>query len=227
MRILTNEALYKRNTRLAFVANLAGVVFLAWSVFVLFNAGQFGMYLLLLILGFMSVQIGSYFGRWNRRPDHALNQALKSLDDSYTLYHFRSPVSHLLLGPTGLWILMPRNTRGTISYDKARRRWVTKGAGLLARLSHEAIGKPIVEASLEAEALDRFLQKAWKGGNLRVQAAVAFIDPDAEVQAGNAPIPAASAKKLKQILLKADEKSRLTPEQNKQLRSLFEKNPSK
>jgi hypothetical protein len=227
MRILTNEALYKRNTRLAFVANLAGVVFLAWSVFILFNAGQFGLYLLLLILGFISVQIGSYFGRWNRRPDHALNQALKSLDDSYTLYHFRSPVSHLLLGPTGLWILMPRNTRGTISYDSARRRWVIKGAGLLARFSHEAIGKPIVEASLEAEALDRFLQKAWKGGNLRVQAAVAFIDPDAEVQAGNAPIPAASSKKLKQIMLKADEKSRLTPEQNKQLRALFEKRPAK
>lgn len=227
MRILTNEALYSRNTRLAFLANALGVVFLAGSVFVLFNGGQFGLYLLLLIMGFISVQVGSFFGRWNRRPDRALNQALKSLDDSYTLYHFRTPVSHLLLGPTGIWIILPRQTRGTITYDVARRRWRSKGAGLLARFSHEAIGRPVVEASLEAESLDRFLQKTWKHGDLRVQAALAFVESDVEVQAGNAPIPTASAKKLKQILLKADEKSRLTPEQNKQLRTLFEKSSGK
>lgn len=224
MRILTNENLYKRNTRRAFIANVAGVLFLVASIYVLFSNRQIGVYLVFLLLGMISLQAGIYFGRWNRRPDHALNQALKSLDDSYTLFHYTSPASHLLLGPTGIWILLPRQTRGTVTYDPARKRWHSKGGGFFGRFSQEGIGKPILDASMEAEALDSFLQKRWKGENLRVQAALAFVDPDVEVQAGNAPIPTASAKKLKQILLKADEKSRLTADQLRLLRALFEAN---
>jgi hypothetical protein len=224
MRILTNERLYKRNTRLAFAANLGGMFFLVASIYVLFNSNeQFGLYLLFLMLGIILMQFGIYFNRWNRRPDLALNQALKSLDDSYTLYHYRSPVSHLLLGPTGLWIILPRHTRGTISYDSKRRRWRTKGGGLLARFSQEGVGKPVAEASWEAEALDRFLEKNWqKASSLRVQAALVFVDDNVEVQAANAPIPTASVKKVKQILIKNDEKSRLSKEQVKDLNSLFE-----
>ena len=225
MRILTNESLYKRNTRLAFAANLVGMFFLVASIYTLFGGDeQFGLYLLLLLLGILFVQIGTFFGRWNKRPHLAFNQALKSLDDSYTLYHYRTPFPHLLLGPTGVWILLPRHTRGQITYDSGRKRWRAKGGGWLARFSREGIGKPVADASWEAETLDRFLQKHWKDpGALRVQAALVFVDEEVEVNAGNAPIPTASVKKLKQILLKADERSRLSREQIKTLADLFEK----
>jgi hypothetical protein len=223
MRILTNETLYKRNTRLAFAANVGGMFFLVASIYILFSRDeQFGLYLLLLLLGILFVQGGTYFNRWNKRPDLALNRALKSLDDSYTLYHYRTPVPHLLLGPTGIWILLPRHTRGQITYDPSKKRWRAKGGGWLSFFSREGIGKPIVEASWEAEALDRLLEKRWKGDGLRVQAALVFVDEQAEVQAGNAPIPTASVKKLKNILLKADERSRLSREQIKALADLFE-----
>jgi len=224
MRIFANEGLYKRNTRLAFAANLAGMFFLVASIFVLFNSDQFfGLYLLFLLLGIVLVQVGTYFGRWNRRPDLAFNQALSSLDDNYSLYHFRTAVSHLLLGPTGLWILIPRHTRGAITYDSRRKRWRAKSRGILSRFGQEAIGRPILDASMEAEALDRYLQKHWTEGGLRVQAALVFMDEAAEVQAGDAPIPTASIKKLKQVLLKADEKNLLTQNQIKQLNDLFAK----
>ncbi|MEX1248581.1 MAG: hypothetical protein WEA61_08865 [Anaerolineales bacterium] len=223
MRIFSNDGLYKRNTRLAFAANVAGMFFLVASIFVLFNSDElFGLYLLFLLLGIVSVQIGTYFGRWNRRPDLAFNQALNSLDDSYSLYHFRTPVSHMLLGPTGLWILLPRHTRGTISYDAGKKRWRAKGRGIFSGLGQEPIGRPVLDASMEAEALDRFLQKHRSDGDLRVQAALVFVDEAAEVQAGNSPIPTTSIRKLKQILLKADEKSRLTKEQIRRLQRLFE-----
>ncbi|MEX2143741.1 MAG: hypothetical protein WD740_04045 [Anaerolineales bacterium] len=225
MRILTNERLYKRNTRLAFAANLGGMFFLVASVYVLFSGEeQFGLYLLFLILGILFMQMGIYFNRWNRRPDLALNQALNSLDNNYTLYHYRTPVSHLLLGPTGIWILLPRHTRGMITYDIGRKRWRAKGGGLLSRFGQEGVGKPLVEASWEAEALDKFLEKRWKDGiALRVQAALVFVGENTDVQAGNAPIPTASVKKIKQILLKADEKSRLNREQINALSVIFEK----
>jgi hypothetical protein len=224
MRIFTNEKLYKRNTRLAFIANLAGMFFLLASVYVLFAQAQLGLYLLFLLVGIVCMQTGVYFGRWNRRPDLALNTALKSVDDSYTLYHYTTPVSHMLLGPSGIWILLPRHARGTVTFDPRGMRWRLKTRSFLARFGQEPIGKPIVEASIEAENLDRFLQKNWRiGADLRVQAALVFVDEATEVQAsGNAPIPTASIHKLKQILLKADEKSRLGKEDIRKLNSLFE-----
>lgn len=224
MRIFTNEILYRRNTRLAFVANLAGMFFLLASVYVLFSESQLGLYLLFLLAGIVCMQTGAYFGRWNRRPDLAFSKALRSIDDNYTLYHYTTPVSHMLLGPSGIWILLPRHTRGKISYDQSRRRWTLKTRGLLARFGQESIGRPIVEASMEAEALDRFLQKHWRDENhLRIQAALVFVDEGTEVVgAGNAPIPTVGIKKLKQILLKADEKSRLSKAQVRQLNALFE-----
>lgn len=234
MRIFTNEKLYKRNTRLAFATNLAGMFFLLASVYVLFSGTQLGLYLLFLLLGIICMQTGVYFGRWNRRPDLALNHALKSVDDSYTLYHYTTPVSHMLLGPSGIWILLPRHTRGGVTFDQRRQRWRLKTKGFLARFGQESIGRPIMEASMEAENLDRFLQKHWKdggdpslhsGGALRVQAALVFVDESTEVEAvGNAPIPTVGIKKLKQILLKADEKSRLTRDEVKKLSTLFESN---
>jgi hypothetical protein len=159
MRIFTNEILYRRNTRLAFVANLAGMFFLLASVYVLFSESQLGLYLLFLLAGIVCMQTGAYFGRWNRRPDLAFSKALRSIDDNYTLYHYTTPVSHMLLGPSGIWILLPRHTRGKISYNQSRRRWTLRTRGFLARFGQESIGRPIVEASMEAEALDRFLQK--------------------------------------------------------------------
>lgn len=224
MRIVDNEPLYKRNMRLAFGANLLGMFALAGSIYVLFGDElQFGLYLLLLLVGIVLVQIGTYFGRWNRRPDLALNQALQSLDDSYTLYHFRTPVSHLLLGPTGVWILLPRHTRGSVTYDAQRQRWRVKPKHFSQRFGQEPIGRPIVEASMEAEALDKYLNQRWDAKEgLRVQAALVFLDEETEVQAGNAPLPTASSKKLKQILLKADEKSRLNRDQVKRLGAIFE-----
>lgn len=232
MRIFTNEKLYKRNTRLAFVANLAGLFFVLASVYALFSGNQLGLYLLFLLAGIICMQTGIYFGRWNRRPDIALNNALKSVDDSYTLYHYTTPVSHMLLGPSGIWILLPRHARGTVSFDQRRQRWTLKAKGFLARFGQESIGRPIVEASMEAEALDRFLQKSWEGDvdpslrpgeSLRVQAALVFVDETSAMEGvGNAPIPTVGIKKLKQILLKADEKSRLSKDQVKQLNVLFE-----
>lgn len=227
MRIFTNEKLYKRNTRLAFIANLAGMFFLLASVYVIFTESQLGLYLLFLLAGVICMQVGIHFGRWNRRPDLALNAALKSLDDSYTLYHYTTPVSHLLLGPSGIWILLPRHARGTIWFDPRGQRWKLKTKGFLSRFGQEPIGRPVMEASLEAENLDRFMQNHWKeGGDLRVQAVLVFVDEAADIETPmNAPLPTASVHKLKQVVLKADEKSRLSKDQVKKLNALFEANP--
>jgi hypothetical protein len=126
------------------------------------------------------------------------------------------------VGPSGIWILIPRGTRGSITYDARRRRWRAKSPGFLSRFGQEAIGKPVQDASWEAEVLDRFLQKHWHAGELRVQAALVFTDEAATVLVDDAPLPTAPIKRLKQVLLKGDAKGRLSRQQIDQLNKLFE-----
>lgn len=229
MRIITNETLYKRNARVALAGNLVGMFLLVASVYVLFNdSNNFGRYLLFLLGGAIFTQVGIYFNRWNKRPDRALGKALKSLDDNYTLYNYTSPASHLLAGPSGLWILLPRNTRGTITYDARHRHWKASKLALTKRLGQEGIGNPLAEASAEADALDRWLSKHWKGGAVPVSAALVFVDEEADVQVSEAPLPTASVKKLKQIVLKPQGKQGSIPrERVRQLSYLFENAPQK
>lgn len=216
MRIIDNDALYQRNARLGFYANVLGALMILAAAYTLFAQQQpsLGIYFLLLLGGIIALQIGLYFGRWARRPDEALNQALKGLDDSYTIYHHQCPVPHLLVGPAGLWILMPKHTRGTITYNKDKQTWRSEGGNMFSRiyrrLTQEGVGRPHIEAMFEASALDRFLQEHWESEEkLHVQAAVVFVDPRAEVKVGDAPIPAATTKNLRKIILSGEEKGQM------------------
>jgi hypothetical protein len=86
-----------------------------------------------LFLGFIFLQFGLYFmNRYGRkpRPDEAIDTGLKGLDDRYTIYHYNSPVPHLLIGPAGVWVLHPYFQAGRVTYEK--NRWRLKGGGFLA-----------------------------------------------------------------------------------------------
>lgn len=228
MRIVDNEPLYQRNIRVAFIANLGGIFMLMVAVFVLFDTpNQLLRYLAFLLGGILLMQVGLYFGRWGKRADLVLNRALKSLDNSHAIFHYRSPAQHLLVGPSGIWILLPKHSSGKVSYSKEKQAWRVGGGNLLKalwrRITEEKIGRPHFEAMIEANALDRFLQKHWTAEDpLHVQAAVVFLDDDVEVNAGEAPFPAVQVRKLKRALLKGEKKGKLTKSQAKQLQRIFE-----
>ena len=85
-----------------------------------------------LLLGFTLTQVGMYFGnRWGRspRPDEKLDSGLKGLHKDFSIYHWATPVAHLLVGPAGVWVLIPYHQRGQVSYRK--NRWKMSGGGFL------------------------------------------------------------------------------------------------
>jgi hypothetical protein len=227
MKIVGNEPLYKRNAQIALISNLGGMLLLVAAVYVLFTTeGQLGRYFLFLLGGIVLVQVGLYFGRWNKRPDLALNRALKSLDDGYTIYHHQTPVTHLLVGPAGLWILLPKHTSGTIYYNKEKQRWDLMGGNILKRtwqrFTQESLGRPHFDAMIEAGLLDRLLEKHWDPkDSLHVQAAVVFLADDVDVQTGDAPFPAVQAKKLKSAITKGDAEGKLSRAQLKRLNAIL------
>src|SRR5512144_1926081 len=117
MNIAIDEKLVKRNRLIAQIASIAGLVILIGGMIISFQRkDMINISFASLIIGFILSQIGIYFtNRWGRspRPDELLNQALKGLDGKYSIYHYVTPVPHLLVGPAGMWILMPRNQKGT------------------------------------------------------------------------------------------------------------------
>src|SRR4030065_1598293 len=108
MEIIINERLVRRNARIGQVSSIVGLLVLAGGMYISFARQEyFSLSMAALLLGFTLSQVGIYFGnRWGRRPrpDELLSQALKGLDGRYTLYHYGTTASHLLVCPAGVWV---------------------------------------------------------------------------------------------------------------------------
>ena len=231
MRIVTNEGLIKRNTRIGQVASLVGLVILVGGVVINFrNPEQVGLSMGALLLGFALSQLGIYYGnRYSRPPraDVVLSQALKGLDKRYTLYHYTAPISHLLIGPGGFWAIFPRPQRGQVSYTKGR--WQQKGGlGLtyLKFFAQEGIGRPDLEIGGDLETLNRYLKKEFPDMEFPApQAVLVFTNPDVQLlDLSEAPVPTISVKKLKDHIKKQakEKQGRLGDAQLKALQTAIE-----
>jgi hypothetical protein len=216
MKIQTNEPLVRRNARIAQIAMLTGLLVLAGGMYVSFRMPElFGLSLAALMLGFTLSQIGIYFSnRWGRRPrpDEQINQALKGLDGKYTIYHYQKPVSHLLVGPAGVWVLLPHNQKGKITFSKGR--WKQRGGNLYMKIfAQEGLGRPDLEVASEIDSVRHFLAKHFEDEEKipSIQAALIFTNSNAEIEIPEDEMPPAetvSVNKLKvMIRKKAKEKS--------------------
>ncbi len=209
MEVITNEKLIQRNARIGGILSLVGLVVMFLGVYLNFKRPDLATYSFAsLIVGFMLAQIGLYFGnRWGRaRPtEKLLTEALKGLSRQHKLYHYSSPASHLLVGPSGVWVIVPKYQRGKITYEK--NRWRQRGGGLLLAylklLAQEGIGRPDLEIATEVAAVEKFLEKNVPD-EIRppVKAVLVFTNPRAEVDAENSPIPTVTLKDLKATVRK-------------------------
>jgi hypothetical protein len=70
MKIITNDALVRRNARIAQYSGLGGLLVLLGGMYFLFaQPEQFAIIWAMVLLGFVLSQVGIYFtNRWGRRP---------------------------------------------------------------------------------------------------------------------------------------------------------------
>ncbi len=203
MNIIRNDKLVKRNARIGMLAMFGGLAILAGGMFVSFKLpNQFSLSLVALMLGFMLSQIGIFFqNRWGRhpRPDEMLDTSLKGLDKKFTLYHYSTPTSHLLVGPSGLWVLMPYYQRGTITFSNGR--WRQRGGNLYLKIfAQEGLGRPDIEVQGEMESLRRFLKKHLEEESIPpIQAALVFTNPRTSLSIDEDAEPPAETVMLKDL----------------------------
>jgi hypothetical protein len=224
MKIIKNETLIERNGKIGQWTSLGALLVLGLGMYISFSKPDLFIYSIVsLVVGFMMTQIGMYMGsRWGRspRPDEKLDAGLKGLHSEFNMYHYSSPVSHLLVGPSGVWVLLPYHQRGSITFEK--NRWKMKGGGFLQAymriFGQENLGRPELDAENEVKTLHKFLAKKMDAANIpEIQPILVFTTEEAELDAGDSPIAALKIKQLKEFMRQGGKNRSLSNEQIKKL----------
>lgn len=220
MKIIKNEKLIKRNAKIGQYTSIGALVVLGVGMYISFTQPELFVWALgALLVGFTLTQIGMYFGnRWGRspRPDEKLDTGLKGLTKDYSIYHWTTSISHLLVGPAGVWVLIPYHQRGRVTYRK--NRWKMSGGGLLQNymrlLGQEGIGRPDLEAESEIQSIKKALAKDLGEDEIpEINAALVFTNEEAEIEAEDAPMPTLPIKKLKDFVRTKAKEKPITPQE--------------
>jgi hypothetical protein len=214
MKIIKNEKLIKRNGKIGNWTSLAALAVLGIGMYISLTRTDLFVYALAaLLVGFTLTQIGMYMGnRYGRspRPDEKLDAGLKGLPGDYTMYHYIAPASHLLVGPSGVWMLMPYHQRGQVTYKK--NRWKMSGGGFLQSymriFGQESVGRPDIEIDNEVNALKKYFTKQLDEAQIpEIKPLIVFTNDEVELKAEATPVPAMKLKQVKDFIRqKAKEK---------------------
>ena len=214
MKIIKNEKLIKRNSTIGNYLSLGALVVLGIGMYISIKRTDLFPYALLaLMAGFIMTQIGIYMGtRYGRspRPDEKLDAGLKGLQNEFSMYHYTTPASHLMVGPAGVWLLFPYHQRGQVTFRK--NRWQMSGGGFLQGymriFGQEGIGRPDIDIDNETRALKKYLTKQIDENEIpEINAMLVFTSDEVEIEAADTPVPAMKVKQIKDFFRqKAKEK---------------------
>ncbi len=229
MKIIKNEKLIERNSKIGQWVSLAALVVLGLGMYISFSKPELFVYsIVCLVVGFIMTQVGMYMGsRWGKspRPDEKFDAGLKGLHSEFNMYHFSSPVSHLLVGPSGVWVLLPYHQRGSITFEK--NRWKMKGGGFLQTymriFGQENLGRPELDAENEVKALQKFFAKKLDESSIpEIKPILVFTTDEVELDAGESPIAAMKLKQLKEFMRQGGKNRALSNDQIKKLTDVLE-----
>lgn len=207
MKIIRNDKLIQRNGKIGQWTSLIALAILGLGMYISFQRPElFGYSIASLLAGFTLTQIGMYLGnRFGRspRPDEKLDAGLKGLPGDFVLYHYVTRTPHLLVGPAGVWVLVPFSQRGVVAYTN--NRWRMSGGGFLQGymriFGQESIGRPELEAENEIRSVKRELAKQMDEADLpEIQVALVFTGEGVEIHAHDSPLPALRLKQLKDFI---------------------------
>jgi hypothetical protein len=222
MKIITNDKLVRRYRLFGNISLIVSLVVIGVGFYFLVKENSLLWGAVTMSLSFILSQIGIFFGnRFGVHPQlhEQVSQELKGLDNHFELLHYTTVVPHLLVGPAGVWILIPVTVKGKISYDSSKKRWRQKGVSLFGKLfMQESLGRPDVEAISAVKDIEKEFKKVYKGQKApQVNALMFFTNPKAEVSSVDSPIPAFPLRKLKDFIRQKSKGNTITDEQLTQL----------
>jgi len=206
MKSIIDQRKIARRATLSNIASIGGLFALLVSVLIpLFWPGYMLVANLLLFGGLGVSMVGIYFAnRWVKkpRPEASLDAALKSLSNAHRLYHYpKLPCDHVLLTPSGVFVLETINLAGKFIYARGRWREMMSAGRALRYIVEEHLGDPTRSACSAALFLEERLNQALgQGSRLPVTALVVFSHPAAQLEITDPPILVCKLDKLKKHL---------------------------
>ncbi|MFT3895863.1 MAG: hypothetical protein QM730_29945 [Anaerolineales bacterium] len=214
MKIIKNEKLIKRNATIGNYMFLGSIIVLGAGMYISVARPELIVIAMACLAGgFILTQVSIYMGnRFGRspRPDEKLDAALKGLQNEFSIYHYSGPATHLLVGPAGVWVLVPYHQRGQMIFQK--NRWQLKGGGFMQNYMRifggDGLGRPDLEAEGEINAVQKYFTKQLEESEIpEINAMLIFTSDDVEIEAADSPIPALKSKQIKDFFRqKAKEK---------------------
>jgi hypothetical protein len=232
MKISINEKLVKRNKTITQFSLYGAIALIVIGLVMTFSNSNnqnnitFLSYLVLLP-AYILMQINALMmNKWGRKPreDEIVSSSLKGLDTRYFLYHYTTPPSHLLVGPSGIWIINAFHQQGTISYDEKKKKYIQKGGGnILSKIfALDALSDIEREPKKQLSSLERYFLKIEIKDYPQPTVANVFYHPAAKVEAKNAPELTIHIEKLKDIIR---QKGKTNPIKDDQLLKITKKLP--
>lgn len=162
-----------------------------------------------LIVGFILTQIGlNFVNRYGRSPryDEIFGTAFEKLRHEYTYYVYSTPVPMLLLGPCRVWMPIPVNATGEISY--ADGKWVHKTRNRIQKMmGQDSVGKPDREVAEASAALSKYLTEKGVPADMHPELKPIMVVYLKETQLGDvskAPYPVVEMEDLKRYIRRMD-----------------------
>jgi len=225
MKRYINSPRIQRNHNTGRFMVFSGLALLAGGfIFSLRNREEVNLVLLVAVLGTLTAQFGlAMINRWGKHPreDELLDGAFKGLDDRWATIHYAGPANHILVGPAGIFALVPRSEAGVVSYD-GDRGWSQDrpAGGLLQRGGVRQLRGLADQAQAAARnvqvVLDNHLESE---ATFTARPLLVFLNDDAQIalDPDQAPVPALHVKKVKDWLRRQPKADTLQPETTAEL----------
>ena len=226
MKIFVNDRLVAGRARLGKIAAGVGMasLFVGLIVSLVYpTTAYFYISLACLLFGIVASSVGMiHMKRWVRQPraDQVIDRGLKGFDDRYRLYHYKLPAPHVLLAPSGLYVLTALLQDGVIHYEGGKWRRDFSARRLLGFMAEEGLGRPFEEADGEVRSLQKHLEKNELADGVEIENALVFVHPKAQLEIQDPPRPVLAPKDLKRVIRGGDRK--MPADRYRRLLELFE-----
>ncbi len=232
MQVVENKPYVSGKLRIGNIANLASMGLLIVGFVLSLMTGTLGQEAIFaayvaLIAAFLLLSYGrNYTRRWGPRfrQDQWLIPSLRGVDNRYTLFNYAAPElpDHLLVGPGGLFVLVPKPNGGTIRYENGRWSRGSIGSSLLRGVAEGGLGNPLVDVRRAMTQLATYLKTHGSEElvqGLEARPIIVFTNPGARVEVKDPPVPVVQNKELRAIFRRA--KTTLEPEKVEELKRVL------
>ncbi|HEX2986897.1 MAG TPA: nuclease-related domain-containing protein [Chloroflexota bacterium] len=232
MRTVVNERYVGSRMKIGNYSHFASMALLVIGFVLSLMTGTFGQEVIFvsyvcLIGAFLLLSYGRRFTRrWGPRfrQDQWLVPALKGVDANYTMFNYAAPglPDHLIVGPSGLYVLVPRPNGGTVQFQDGRWSRGSAGSTIFRGLAEGGLGNPMRDAQIALQELADYLRKNGSEeliSGLEARPVIVFTNPGVDLVVKNPPLPIVKTRDLKSLFRRA--KSSLEPNKIEELKQVL------